>query len=269
MNVVRPIKVVMSGSGLLYFLYAGALRRLYEDGYRIEEVCGVSGGAVVAGLIASGYKPGDGLENALLSSLPGENGLLDWNWWPWGKWGILKGKKIERRMREFYVPSIGDAEIPCHIIATNVNDKCHVVFNSDTHADTSLSWAVRASISIPVLMQPIRDEAVFLVDGGVSANMPGDVFEGADNVIGLNAISNPSTDRDVRSLSDFLWNIVDILTGPVTEKHIEQSMFSRVLPLESSTPALNFHMSQSEARALIEEGYYLTDFWLAETDGID
>ena len=53
----KKVKLVLSGSGTRYPCFIGTIQRLLEEGYEIEEVCGTSGGAIIAAGFASWYDP--------------------------------------------------------------------------------------------------------------------------------------------------------------------------------------------------------------------
>ena len=50
------VDAVFSGGGVKAFAFIGALEALEDKSYKIERVAGSSAGAIVAGLLAAGYK---------------------------------------------------------------------------------------------------------------------------------------------------------------------------------------------------------------------
>lgn len=73
---MTKIKLVMSGSGTLYPVYAGVVIRLAEAGYDIEAVCGVSSSAILAVAIGIGYKPNSELIKFVKQTLPIKHNVL-------------------------------------------------------------------------------------------------------------------------------------------------------------------------------------------------
>ena len=61
-----------------------------------------------------------------------------------------------------------------------------------------LAQAVRASVAIPLVFAPELRDSQFLVDGGLSANIPVEVAraEGAERVIVSDATEHPADDFD-------------------------------------------------------------------------
>ena len=108
----KKIKLVLSGSGTKYPCFVGAIKKLLEEGYEIEEVCGTSGGALVASGLASYYDSKnplatiDRLEKFMIDFLPGK--LIDWNFLPFFRRGFIGGKKILKALEENLPKSFND-----------------------------------------------------------------------------------------------------------------------------------------------------------------
>lgn len=55
-SMKMKVDAVFSGGGVRAFAFIGALEALEDKDYKIERVAGSSAGAIVAGLLAAGYK---------------------------------------------------------------------------------------------------------------------------------------------------------------------------------------------------------------------
>ena len=79
--MAKTYKLVLSGSGTRYSCFIGAIKRLFEEGIEIDEVCGTSGGGIIAAGLGWKYdkdNPLDSiefLEEIAFELMPG--GLLD------------------------------------------------------------------------------------------------------------------------------------------------------------------------------------------------
>lgn len=100
------------------------------------------------------------------------------------KTGLVKGQKIVK----FLTQKVGDPYIETlspifSAVATNIHTGEEVVFDKG-----SLVNAIRASISIPFMFQPIELQGMILVDGGLTQNVPAKVVhnKGADVIIAVN-----------------------------------------------------------------------------------
>lgn len=198
-KVRRPtVALALGGGGARGAAHIGVLRVLREEGVPIDYIVGNSMGSVVGGLYASGvslehieeivkngtlsksYMPGWLPPKILISPLAK---LLH----PFRKHyaGLWTGKKfgqfLERQLPEG-IQNVEDTPIPFSAIATNLIDgKAYRI------SDGRLSSAIRASSSIPPLLQPVAIGDKVYVDGGVRANLPASAARdtGADIVIAI------------------------------------------------------------------------------------
>jgi NTE family protein len=94
-------------------------------------------------------------------------GLLDFTF---NKNGIIKGDRVFDKMKAI-IPdeNIENMKIPFAAVATDLLNERDVVFKTGSFYE-----AVRASISIPAMLTPVKYEDTWLVDGGVLNPMPMD-----------------------------------------------------------------------------------------------
>ena len=267
----KKIKLVMSGSGTRYPCFVGAILRLVEEGYEITEVCGTSGGAIVAAGLASGFKPNEEIVSMMKKTLPAKNGLIDFSLMSLlFKWGLIKGDKIEGIFKKHLVKNFSDTIIPCHIVTTNLERKAARVFSTVSDPDMSLAKAVRASISIPGVFTPIRIDDELYVDGGMTANYLLDIFGTGEDVIGLRfgsasthtEYSKATKVKKIKSVADYISANIDSMLESTTREHIEDAMFARTIMLETTHGGLNFGMTDADCDSMISEGWKSTDEWI-------
>lgn len=264
----KKIKLVLSGSGCLYPVHVGAVLRLAEAGYEIVEVCGTSGGAIVASAIASGYPLNQELVRLIKNTLPGKNGLIDTSLWSLFKdWGLVKGSKLEELLDKKFIKKFSEAKIPLHVITTNVDSQKICIFSSSKTPLMSVSRAVRASLSVPIVFTPVKIDDNLHVDGGIMANFFLDIFGKGDDVIGLKfkAVADQKGSKTkVKGFIDFLLRIIDSLIQGSTNEHIEDAIFARTILLESKHSGTNYKMTEADADDMIKEGYMAVDAWLSK-----
>lgn len=205
--------LVFEGGGMKGIGLVGALSVIEEHGYRVERRAGSSAGALVAGLSAAGYSAVE-LHDLMLEAdftrfmdrgwedrvpLAGAplSVLLDL--------GIYEGVALEEwvagLLEERGVRTFGDlradygSEEPAHryklqVVVSDVSAHRMLVLPRDSDEalginpdELSVATALRASMSIPVLFEPVRltdprdgSEHV-LVDGGMLSNFPVWVFD--------------------------------------------------------------------------------------------
>lgn len=206
----RPkVGVVLSGGGAKGIAHVGTLKIIEELGIPVDYIAGTSMGSIIGGLYAYGYSAAelDSILRAadwemLLSdkairsdiyltekrtadqyvlSLPfsQHSSLLPI--------GILKGQHINNLFyslttNSYKVKSFNELNIPFLCIATDVLSGQAVVLDKG-----NLAEAMRASMAIPGVFNPVEKDSMILVDGGLVNNFPVEelIAMGADIVIGV------------------------------------------------------------------------------------
>lgn len=259
------IKLVLSGSGTKFPVFAGALKRLEEEGLEVEEVIGTSGGSVIAAGLASGFSA-TRLIKLCKEIMPRLNKMVDFNVFrPLTEWGFIKGEKMKAELSKHFVPKMQDAKIPLHITATNFDTEKLEVFNSKTHPDVSVAQAVRASIAIPVVFVPEKINGDLYVDGGVKANFAIDHFNGNKNVVGLFFYERPGRKprpRGLLAFAAFIGRVIDMLIRAKTDEDRADAKGVVQIPLSSSINGLDFAFDEEQVDQMIKEGYECVDEWL-------
>jgi hypothetical protein len=84
-------------------------------------------------------------------------------------------------------------------VATNVETRKIVQFSSEHTPHVPVVDAVRASMALPPLFQPVDIAGVLYSDGGLINNFPVDLFP-RETVLGLRLASTPQSLKDIRSM---------------------------------------------------------------------
>jgi NTE family protein len=177
--------LALSGGAARGIAHIGVLKVLDENDVHIECVAGTSVGSIIGALYCSGMGPDEMLAVTKEISWqelvkPTLSGM-----------GLVETKRLEAYM----VKLIGDLDfadlkIPFRAVAVDIGTATQVVIDSG-----SVARAVRASSSVPGIFEPVMEEGVALVDGGVINNLPVDEVRemGARRVIAvdLNADRSP------------------------------------------------------------------------------
>jgi predicted acylesterase/phospholipase RssA len=216
----RPLRtaLVLSGGGAKGIAHIGVLSALDSLGIRPDLIVGASMGAAVGALYASGYSgrtldslaratPLSQLFRAYSPRAPRSLGVLrPLVTWEQGEHRFtLQGASIVEAevnalvnvaMLRGNLLARGDFDslpIPFRAVATDLGTGKPVVMGSG-----DLAQAVRASVAVPLVFAPERRDGRFLIDGGLSANIPVAVARaaGAERVIVSDATEHPSTNFD-------------------------------------------------------------------------
>lgn len=159
-----PVTLVLSGGGARGIAHIGVIEELEQRGYEIISVTGTSMGALVGGVYAD-----DAMEafKEWILSLDKLKifRLIDFNF---GRLGMVKGDKVFSKMKDFIPDTlIEELDIPYAAVAVDLISYKEVVFRKG-----SLFDAIRASVSIPSVLTPVKTKGCLLVDGGVLNNIP-------------------------------------------------------------------------------------------------
>ncbi len=233
----QKVGLVLSGGGAKGAAHVGVIKALEENNIPIDYITGTSFGALVGGLYASGYTPTE-MEELLksddfLSWAYGEINEADQYYYKKGDpnptWiklklernhnplktilpsSIFENHQMDLRLMEIYAKPSAAANynfdnlmVPFRCVATDVySSKAKVFANGD------LVQALRASITFPLVFQPIKINDTVYMDGGMKNNFPSDVMQKDFNpgvIIGSKVAFN-STMPDTDDLFSQIENI--------------------------------------------------------------
>jgi len=271
------VGVVLSGGGARGAAHLGVLRALERMHVPVDYIAGTSMGAVIGGLYAAGLSA-DQIEAALRSidwegvfnDAPPRNQLSfrrkrdDDQFLVKAKPGFedgeirlpagaVQGQKLDVILKRLTLPvaEIHDFDalpIPFRAVATDITSGQAVVLGSG-----ELARAVRASMSIPAVFEPVKIDGRLLVDGGVSMNLPVGVVRemGADVVIAVD-VSTPLRDQDeLNSPLAIIDQLSNILVQNNTRAEIDKLSKDDVLivPDLEDLSTIDFQRSIDAARA--------------------
>jgi len=164
-NPRRPqVALVLGGGAARGWAHVGAIRELAERGIAVDMVTGTSVGAIVGGALAAGVL--DEFED-WINSLRRRDivRLLDARIMGGG---FLRGAVLTRALEKIIGnPDIAELGIPFSCVATELGTGREIWLR-----DGPLLAACRASISLPGLFAPARQNGYYLLDGGLVNPVP-------------------------------------------------------------------------------------------------
>src|SRR5574344_1429629 len=161
-NLKTGFGLALSGGGAKGFTHLGVLKALEEHNLQPDILCGVSSGAVLAALYADGY-PVDSII-ALYDRLS----LIQYVDIDWNESGLLSLKKFKQFLdTTLRAKTFSELKIPLKVVVTNLDKGESVVLYSG-----SLTDALIASCSVPILFDPWVIGGQHYVDGGLLHNLP-------------------------------------------------------------------------------------------------
>jgi len=174
------IGLALGSGGARGLAHIGVLKSLEKHNIPIDYIAASSIGSIIGAHYAT-YQNSQKLEDLVLSFTTKQGmGLFDFTI----KGGLIKGEKIERFISEILENThFHQLKIPLSIVATDFNTAESVVFISG-----NLTKAIRASIAVPGVYQPILYMDKLLADGGLSNPVPVEIASdmGADITIAVN-----------------------------------------------------------------------------------
>jgi NTE family protein len=265
--------IALAGGGALGFAHIGVLLVLEEYGLSPEIVVGTSVGSVVGALYAAGYSPAEiqaiartsdwntlmfdrrergqqSYQERRFDRLFRARVLLEEGGVVLGS-GASPGQTVIELLDELlrgYGPLDSFDELPrsLAIVATDLVTGDEVIF---TEGD--LKSAVRASMGVPGVFDPLYYRGQFLIDGGWSNNLPVDVARarGAERVIAVNLSLLDRSASEIREIPVVLNQASRILRQTRITENLERADLVITPDLRGFTSA-----DFGRAEELIERG---------------
>lgn len=270
----RPrIGIVLSGGAAKGIAHIGALKVIEEAGIPVDFIGGTSMGGIVAGLYSIGYNSAE-LEKMVLNqnwkrllsdeinrrdlsidektdedlffiSFPVSGSKVNL------PSGIIAGQNIENRLNNLcsHVYNIRDFnhfQIPFLCLAMDIVSGEEIVMRSGY-----LPLALRSTMAIPSIFEPVLADSMMLVDGGVLNNFPADHVKemGADIIIGIDVTLYGDSARQKNDL-------INVFGKAVTWTSVKKDKSNRKLCNILIAPDLTGYSLSSfnEADSLIARG---------------
>lgn len=206
------VAFALGGGAARGFAHVGVLKVLDHHGILADLVTGTSAGSVAGALYAAGLR-GDELEEEALRL---ERGNITDYIFP--DRGIIRGERLQRYVNEA-VDNRPLQALPTRFVAvaTDLRSGELVAFNSG-----NTGMAVRASSSLPGLIQPVTIRGRDYVDGGLVSQVPVRVARdmGADIVIAVDVSRLPADTPPIESTLDVLRQSLMIMSVTLVDQEL-------------------------------------------------
>lgn len=244
----KKIGLALSGGGVIGFAHIGILKELVENKIKIDAICGSSAGAIIGLLYSIG---GIAKIESFLAYLDGA--------------GVFRKKlvfpqdlfKTLRTALEKYLGAtdFNECKIPFSCIASDLETGLMVELDKGNVID-----AVMASSSYPGVFPPQVIDGKYLVDGGITKNLPVSVLKdkGMDFVIGSSLHNMKKLDKSnfgnilgVDTLK-VMARSLDIMQAKLSEKDVSDCDYCFTPPVGDFQW---FHFTKMEEIKKIGEEY--------------
>ena len=282
--------LVISGGGPSGLLSYGVLSELHKKGFwklsDIKSMYGCSIGAYIGFLLSLGYewdwlddyfikRPWEKLvatSTTRLTDIYEKKCLLNEHFYTEAIRPLLRGKDLNDNitLAEFYEYT----KIDLHMYAANINalklEKIDI--SHKTHPDLSIIQALRMTMAVPIIFEPIFIENGCYIDGGLINNYPlNDCIEeeqcDTDEILGIKNIWKDTNQpiNEKSSIFDFILEIIKKMRASIDNeqpdiKYVVNCITDEFAGFDKWVEALS---SEDMRKCLIEKGRNQADLFLA------
>src|SRR5262245_40254378 len=285
---------VFEGGGVKGIGLVGALEVMEAQGFQWRMVAGTSAGAIVAALVAAGYKANE-LRQILESldyrkfkdegfidrvpilgqaaSLLFEKGLYEGEYFE--DW--IRGLLAQKNVKTFGdLPAANGSLYPhrLQVLVSDITESRILVLpsglgHSGIHGNSyDVARAVRMSMSIPFFFEPVVHNGHYFVDGGMLSNFPVWLFDrqppapGAPEpppqhpTFGFKLVEpDDGAPNEIDSIIDFVKALVTTMLESHDKKHVEDADFLRTIAIPTvGVRTTEFSLAAQKRTRLYESG---------------
>ncbi len=286
---------VFQGGGVRGIAFVGALEVAETRGYRWKRVAGTSSGAIVAALLAAGYRAVE--MKAMLTEMDLAQWMRRTGWLRlpvvggplqlWRKYGLYPIEPLEQWLEHLLekrgIRTFEDVEGGrLRVVITDLTAGDMVVFPDDLNRyglglqDMPVARAVAMSCAIPYFFQPVRlrvrARQHLMIDGGVLSNYPVWLFDSKEKprwpTFGFRLVGEHSRQRQ-RTGNFWLYtqSLLKTMISAVDHLAIREADAVRTIFIPTgSTSATDFSLTAEEKQALYEAGIQAAETFFGRWD---
>ena len=286
---------VFEGGGARGIAFVGAIQAMEEEKVEWQRIAGTSAGAVIAALLASGYKSYEIRQHlseldfsklrgrTIMNRIPVFGSLLELMF----NLGIYKNDYLETwldlLLSEKGIKTFADLPYgKLKIIASDVSNGQMLILPDDldrykmSPSDLNVSTAVMMSASIPFFFRPViwksKDrKKSYILDGGLLSNFPIWIFD-TDNprfpTFGFRFVKDKvNIDAVIPTPLHLFKNIFKTMLQAHDLRHLNEETNERTIKISSGNiNTTDFELNEAEINFLYKSGYTSTKNFLSEWD---
>jgi len=286
---------VFEGGGARGIAFVGAIQAMEEEKVEWQRIAGTSAGAVIAALLASGYKSYEIRQHlseldfsklrgrTIMNRIPVFGSLLELMF----NLGIYKNDYLETwldlLLSEKGIKTFADLpDGKLKIIASDVSNGQMLILPDDldrygmSPSDLNVSTAVMMSASIPFFFRPViwkskdRNKS-YILDGGLLSNFPIWIFD-TDNprfpTFGFRFVKDKvNIDAVIPTPLHLFKNIFKTMLQAHDLRHLNEETNERTIKISSGNiNTTDFELNEVEINFLYKSGYTSTKNFLSKWD---
>ena len=184
---MKKLGIALGGGGAKGLCHLAFLKALEEIDIQPAIISGTSIGAIIGGCYAAGLTADEIIKIVDDLNFNEIRRMLDISLR--SPSAFLKGKGVESFLQKILpVCSFEELKIPLKIVASSFWDRKEILFDSG-----DLVLAIRASMSLPGIFEPVRLDHKILVDGGLVNPLPVDVIRKQCDILAAVDVSGEKT----------------------------------------------------------------------------
>ncbi len=289
---INITNLVFEGGGSKGAAYAGSVQILDELNLlpNIRHIGGTSAGSITAAILATG-----GGSKGLTESIKHTHfsQFLDDRWGVLGdikraifNYGLHTGHQFVDILKSLIDQFSGSSDLTFRqldtladeqpdqfkklkVVTSNLTRQQPQVFDSENSPNLPIWLAVRASMSIPLIFEPVCIDGEYHVDGGLAWNYPIDLYDESTTRFNKHTLgfylepqqltktgkAFKTTHYNINSLKKFALGLGSYLYETANSKHIHPEDRKRTIFIDDlGVDGTNFSISKETIDALIESG---------------
>ncbi|MFT9848067.1 patatin-like phospholipase family protein [Aneurinibacillus sp. REN35] len=280
---MKKIDAVFEGGGVKGIAFVGAIAEFERRGYSFCRVAGTSAGAIIASLVAAGYRADElnelmkGFNYMALQKKQGMARIPCIGTWLnlWIKKGMYSADYLynwmDAQLAAKKIHTFGDLpEGALKVIASDITAGRLLVLPDDAKQlgllpqSLSVALAVRMSASLPFYFEPVilqkQGVPVYVVDGGILSRFPLWLFEEDSQscypTIGFRLSANYDTKAyKTNTLPEYVNAMLKTMMQAHDQRYIDKQHAARTvfIPTEG-IPAAKFDITEEERTWLYQSG---------------
>jgi len=252
---------VLAGGGTRLPAHVGIISALKELKIHYQHIVGISGGSIVASLVAAGRPVEDLYDLATNINFNQFRGFSLFSLIFDG--GLSNGNHFEQWMDdELQGATFNDLKLNLHIVATDVKSQQPVIFDKEHTPDLKVATAVRYSMGIPLLFTFKKYKHKLLVDGSILAE-DALQFDWAHNCTPVIFFRLRSSQINVNNkvnrwlpVSSYMIMLIRTFMTSLSREYISDKFWGKTLIVDTGRfSPIEFRMSKTDKHELFERGY--------------
>ncbi|PCJ90855.1 MAG: patatin [Porticoccaceae bacterium] len=225
----KNIGLALGGGGAKGISHVLVLEALEEMGLRPSYITGTSIGALIGAMYCAGMSTAEMKsiflefslkENESLKHIVTKKHIFKWLDFIAPQFrgrGLLRVENLLTYLFEsVHATRFSELEIPLQVIASDFWNRQQVILNEGL-----LIPAIRASMSLPGLFEPVKINNQVLIDGGAVNPVPFDILPKDCNlIIAIDVISERTVSEDIPSLSEAVFNTYQIMQKSIIREKL-------------------------------------------------